>query len=1454
MDSKKEILDRLTSLDREQFRQLVFYLKIPTAELPEDVSQVEKAIEVYSRLEQEQGGLERLERALADRAISIIGDRYIGCEIEAQVKQIVGDYTQQPFAGREEEKHKLDEFLKNNSSGVLLVTGAAGFGKSSLLSHWQKAQQEDCFIAYHCFSYRYEKTRSVSEAYRHLLKQLYYYHNIRNGEFPNDENQMRDLIVGMLHHPVSPESKHLAIVLDGLDEAEKTFEPFFLSLPTGVFVIASARAEEGEKPEYLRNWRDNAQGLQLTRLSREAIAKWLEQISELATYSQDDYFVNRLDETTDGFPLYLRYLIEDLRKAVADHQDVYAVLKDCPTGFKDYVKEQFRQLAKVEEIERQREVQELFAVLSVALGALSQNDIENLTSLTAWNLADLPWQATRWFCIQTDLYSFAHPLLAHEFQGVLGRQASSAKGKLIEYCAKWQEHCSAYALRHYAEHLSEAKQWEELYQLARNENFAFTQQKHLADDPDLPLKTVQTALLGAAEEDKAEGMAEFLLLHAHRVVQMKTTASPLNALREGNLKGAWKLADRLEIERRILWYMLLVWELKDEGRQNDARETLQRLPQKDLPCFQLNWNTDWQCNYAAYLLAQIFEVNEEICLELNRKLFDDNPRLRLCYCLIDRGQIRSALKIAEEMILQQNKAFPLSTILIAQAAKVNSQETKLVYEKVHKITRQFFQSWNWLWWINYVVDVAKAQIKVGMIEEARATFNEAIEAAYQIEKINNRTTALINISKYQTETGLFDDARKTLERIDLDIQCNLIDSDSCLFLASVQAQMGDTEQARISFCRAKQLAQDSEEKNNLGYNFSQIARVQSQVGQFADALDTIEELAACQPYYLSFLAIESALLSVVNDAKCNKEEFVAVLDTANRISKKIEEPYFQEQLFKIIVEIQVRKALQFKEGFSDALETTALITEQRTQSEALLKIIKAQTQVGEFEAAIATTERIKIPEDKDRALITILRSQANSRRFEAAFQTGSDIQKQNTQEDAVVEIAKAYAKAQNFSNALKIGERLFNPFKKVELFKSIATRQQLVGLAKEARETFARGLNVSFSSEVSSLQAFALLNIAKSLLGVGNKEKCLTYAKKIRKLSETLNKLDDKVDLLAELGKMYAKADLANEAKDIFSQAIAKLQHFQEQDSPTQDVSLIKMLIKIAIAQASSRMFKDALETVNKIRNNAARGKSQFLVYQALVLKTLAQSSQNTEDKEKIKIEITNLYDNASSAYDTTFDVMLNGHPATVFSCLAVAHMELGETEAALALFAEASQLVEEETLQKVKTSPDSLLSTVAQSWAEAGYFEKALENVEKIDDGGEQIEALSKIAFFQYNKGAKEQLTRTLDMALTAKDNMTDRHQQLLALLAIAQIEIIAGKIEKGFRTAEPVLTNCPQLSYHLAATLAKVKDKDYFKKLLILCAYSFDTAYAMCSYIASLYPEKLDDIARKVNDSVFN
>ncbi|MEQ8537592.1 MAG: AAA family ATPase [Coleofasciculus sp. D1-CHI-01] len=1145
MDSRGELLQRLKRLNPAQFEQVLFRLGIDPAIIPSPFAEQSlRAIRVIQRLEQESEGVERLNNILAESAISIIGEQYIGYEIEAQVKGIVNEYIQQPFEGREDEQCQLDEFVQHSSRGVLLVTGAAGFGKSALLSHWQESQQEDCFIAYHCFSYRYQKTRLVSEAYRHLLKQLYLYHNIRNGQFPTDPNQMRDILVGMLEKPVSPEGKRLVIVLDGLDEASETLEPFFTRLADGVFVIASARAEVGDEPEYLRNWTDNAQRLYLKRLRREAIPKWLAQISELVTYSQNQDFVQRLDEITGGFPLYLRYLIDDLRQAAIKCQDVQGVLRNSPGGFKAYVKEQFRQLAKVEEIKRQGEVRELFALLSVALGALSEDDIEALTALNAWDLADLPWQATRWFSIQTGCYSsdfsrhpeksisnltpqppshpsrsplqgemakdaslffarkgenskqgkgenskplslqerglergfpdsvksknysFAHPLLAQEFKGALGRQASLAEDKLIDYCAKWQDNHSSYGLRHYAEHLGKAKRWEELYAIARDKNFSSAQQQQLSDEPDLPLKTVQAALLGAAEEDKAERMAEFVLVHAHRLGQTNAQESPLDALRSGSLKRAWILADQYEIECCILWYLLLAWELKDEEKLDEARETLDKLEKKELPHFLVNWDARWQGDYAAYFLAYIFIQNKDICsikdicTVIVQQILEEYHRITLYRIFSNYGNLDAIREIAvsqaeaSEFIKHTNARKTTEEIenrgrqysnLLTQAEEYakaeNFTDLRQIVEEVEKI-----YGWTQLEALGLI---AKKLAEDGQPREARSTFAAALKLAQEAEAEFLKALALADVAEVQVkieqqEEGIVTASiahqiaqsiknHRKKERVIITAQ-----------IAEVLTKAGKRENAKAIFDSAIEIAQSIETQDGRVNSFTIVAKARVRAKEYPDARKTAQRI--------EFLWSKAEVFGII--AKAEAEDGKDEAKTTLLMASEIAEGHSLDWV-NALCTIALAQAVIDEEAalatFKELLVSAKKLLRERDIY--LSKIAAAQAQAGEISHALETTDEIEDESELVKALSWIALTQFKKGKKQELLKT--------------------------LTAALQAKDKIEDKQKLIKALKAIAGIQVMAGKGEEAVKT---------AEKILTERKLYLPGIASWLVETGDRE------------------------------------------------------------------------------------------------------------------------------------------------------------------------------------------------------------------------------------------------------------------------------------------------------------------------------------------------------------------------------
>ncbi len=990
------------------------------------------------------------------------GRRLPEWEVVDKVEEVINESTQL-FVGRSEEFQKLDEFLRENSRGVILVKAGAGFGKTALLANWVNASRDkDCFITYHFFSQRYDVTRSVARAYRNLLRQLYTYYELSYDQPPNDENQLRETLYSILRERGAREDKPLVIALDGLDEAERPFSPPFPTpLPENVFVIASARAEEGEKPEYLRDWIDSAESIRLNRLCRGAIANWLRQTGEgeLAAFAEDTQFIAQLDEITQGFPLYLRYLTEVLIQAQQRGEDVWTVLTRSPKKFGDYVQKQFEQLAQVEEIQQKQQVQELFALLSVALGALSKDDVRELTGLTSWNLAALPWQATRWFSIQADFYSFAHPLLAKEFQGALGHEASSAKKELIKYCSYWQEnwqkHQSRYALQHYAEHLRDVKRWEELYAIARNEDFAATQREHLPDEPDLLLKTVQTALLEAADRDHTGAMAEFLLLHARRLAQTTAQESPLDVLRSGSLERALRLADDFyEIERCVLWYLLLAWELKDTGRLEEARATLEQLQHKELPRFsEVLSNVFWQGNYAAYLLTYTLKVSEDSFVALQHQLLNDRDRSTLCKNLAKQCHFIAAHQTAQQISKEPLRAEVLQEI----AAMVKTEDISPTLNTTQQI--------------NYELPGVEARGEVAVVI-ARGGESSALDTAMarQFNDEFQRAWALRDIATVIAKAGEFACALDQVKQINSvmakaeEFACVLgitkqinYNQPEVEALKDIAVEMAKVEEFNYAYQTAGQIKAKPLQAETLG----EIAAEMAKTGDIAaqSTFDTALQMAQ---------QIDNKLLQVCALGKIAAEMTKAgdiaaqsTFNTALQMAQQIDNKSLQVCALEKIAAVMLKAGdtIAAQSTFATALQTAQRIDDEWSKSLMLQKIATAMVQLPKLTLAFKAVKHIKYDWPRSEALGEIAAAIAKRRRFSIALKTAKQIKDNSPRAEALGKIAAEMAKAGDaapqftFDTALQTAQQIEDEYLKSTALGAIAVAQAKAGFGQQAVRT-----------------------------------------------------------------------------------------------------------------------------------------------------------------------------------------------------------------------------------------------------------------------------------------------------------------------------------------------------------------------------------------------------------------
>ncbi|GAB4207975.1 MAG: hypothetical protein Fur006_66370 [Coleofasciculaceae cyanobacterium] len=888
------------------------------------------------------------------------GRTLIEWEVVDNVERIVNEYTQL-FVGREEESQTLNKLLSENSSGVILVTAGAGFGKTALLANWVNAwRDKDCFIAYHFFTQRY---RSLESAYRNLLRQLYIHYKPTDEQISNDdEEHLKIRLYNLLREYGTREGKPLIIVIDGLDEAEKTFSPPFPTpLSKNVFVIASARAEEGEEPKYLEYWTDNFQPLHLERLPCSAIADWLRQAGEgeLAAFAEDTAFVAQLDEITQGFPLYLSYLTDELSHAAKQRQDVREVLTQTPKGFERYVEQQLRRL---NELDLPDERWQFFALLAVAKGALEKEDVKTLTGMRDRHLRQLNqyWQVTRWMRItEGKLYAFAHPLLATTFAAQLGDDAEDALHTLIEYCARWQKYQSRYALRHYAEHLRDVEEWEKLYAIARDENFASAQREYLPDEPDLPLKTVQTALLGAAEEDKAEIMAEFLLVHAHRLGQTNAQQSPLEALRSGSLKRAWKLADQFEIERCILWYLLLAWELKDTDRLKEARETLERLKEKELPRFP-NDPYNWQGDYAAYFLAYVFNINKENFTILVQQILDNYHRRLLCKILSDHGNFDAIKEIVSSQEEERSRINYANKRKIAKENENQIRQPNELWtrafglaetENFHALLETTAEGIDGLTQIEVLGFIAKGLASKGKTQKARSIFATALQIKQGVESAFSQALALADVAveqvKVEKEIGA--NTARLANRIAQKINDCTEQAIATALIAEVMAKADKREEAKTIFDSASEIAQTIQIQQKRVNSFIAIAKAQVKAKDYGDARKTVERI--------EYPENKAEVLGAIAKAQAEDgqwEESQIALTTAFKIA---EGRYMEWERVKILCTIAEIQAVRDKE----AARATLVRAKQEGANYLwkIGKIAEAQAKIGEVPTAIQLLDEIE---------------------------------------------------------------------------------------------------------------------------------------------------------------------------------------------------------------------------------------------------------------------------------------------------------------------------------------------------------------------------------------------------------------------------------------------------------------------------------------------------------------
>jgi tetratricopeptide (TPR) repeat protein len=1444
------------------------------------------------------------EEAILDFLRQTFGSQHLVIALQDRTRAFIDRIGTQAFVPREGALQQLENWL-TRESGVAILHAPAGYGKTTFLAHLVKASREagDTRVVYHFFSKDPDLggyATSLGNALAHLLGQVAAITDSsqsREGLYASavDPDSRRAQLENTIQELKLAEGERLLIVLDGLDEADETLHPPLRKpLPAGVFVVVSGRWDgAGNPPDYLQHWLEIADEIiPIDAMSASEIAQWLQQAGdgELRAYADDDAFVQQILEKTDGLPLFLDFLLDDLLQAAKQSQNVRQVLHQTPTGFSNYVRQQFRQLAA--SVGQQPAVRTLFGILSVSKGALREDEIAKLTGLSGWDLAALPSQATRWWRIGGEdgkrTYSFAHPLLAVEFAKALGSEAERARQSLLAWCAEWQTHKSPYALRHYAEHLREANQVDALYALARDEAFAHAQGEVIPHDPDLPRQTAALALQAAIEREDVPTMAEMLLLHAQRV---ETVESPLDALRAGNPQRALKLAERILREQNYqigtLWLLLLAWASSmGENGAAFAVQCLNRIrdwwhANRPKPLSD-NWAPvvvkvllQLQCAQAAemaiilqdkakadlvrgLLESGLCPLDERVeqALAAAERIEDADWRSRaygaVALALAQAGQIEQAQEAFQQALAaaerieddyRRSEAYGAVALALAQAEQIEQAQeafTKAL-EAAGRIRDAFSRS-------RAYCSIALALAQARKAKQAQEAFQQALAAAERIEWANGRSSAYREVALALAETGQVAQALEAAGRI----RDAFSRSRAYCSIALALAETGQVAQALAAAERIEDADGRSEAYRAVALALAQAGQIEQAQEAFQQALAAAERIEYDYRRSEAYRAVALALAQA-GQIEQAQEAFQQALAAAERI----ENAYRRSRAYGAVAEAlaQTGQIEQAQEAFQQALAAAERIENAYRRSEAYGAVALALAQAGQVEQALAAAERIEKADWRSGAYGAVALALVRAGQFEQALDVAQQIEDAWRRSEAFRAVAEALAQAgqieqaqEAFQQALAAAERIEWANGRSSAYREVALALAQAGQIEQAQEAFQQALAAAERIENAYGRSEAYCSIALALAETGQVAQALAAA-------ERIEDADGRSEAYRAVALALAQAGQIEQAQEAFQQALAAAERIEDADWR----SWAYRAVALALAQAGQT--EQALAAAERIENAYWHSEAYGAVALALAQAGQIEQAQEAFQQALAAAERIEEAGNRSEAYravalalaqagqieqaQEAFQQALAAAEriedadwrSRAYGAVALALAQAGQIEQAQEAFQQA--LAAAERIENAYRRSEAYRA-VAEALAQAGLAEQALAAAERIEDADGRSRAYRAVALALVQAGQTEQAQKALAQALEVARQISSPGSRYDALwkVARASAEIGAGELAQQLVLYELPVERGENLPPIMDA-LVQRGEKATFLVLLPLCGWLRVMAFKVCFSIATLYPQ---------------
>ena len=378
------------------------------------------------------------------------------------------------FIGRREPIATLEGQIVGHGSSLTILTAPPGMGKSALMAEMVRRRIDagDLVVRHFILS---QELRTVDEIdiFGHFVAQVAAIYGVDQRPELNER-----ALADWLHHRLKQdreEDQRLVLFLDGIDESnsDRLFQFLPDRLGNGVHVVVSCRATDLEVPKALKGWLTPRPDIESRRIVLEPMGMgdikwWLEDFVGHIDDETAAKVAAKLERSSDGIPLFLSYLIEEVHTKLAKGTSVGALLAevgDLPEPFDEYVRIQLETLDG--EVEWSSGAQFVLALLTLTKSSISLQDIKRIITLARQagedvsniNLDALDHRVARWMILQRDerttKLQFVHPRLAEVFSRVLDYRTEVARSCLIDLCKQWQSQPAEYAMQSGVEHMLE---------------------------------------------------------------------------------------------------------------------------------------------------------------------------------------------------------------------------------------------------------------------------------------------------------------------------------------------------------------------------------------------------------------------------------------------------------------------------------------------------------------------------------------------------------------------------------------------------------------------------------------------------------------------------------------------------------------------------------------------------------------------------------------------------------------------------------------------------------------------------------------------------------------------------------------------------------------------------------------------------------------------------------------